>query len=108
MTCRRKTFLKRTTDGTIGYSGGNDRHLVETDRDPVPTFKECCCVFLGFVSCVLSVRNRCLSTALRKLMKLEGSLRPKMLFCLAKPGLEPETSRTATASPSHSATVSPK
>ena len=34
----------------MGHSGGNDRHLVGTDRDPVPTCKECCCVVLDLVS----------------------------------------------------------
>ena len=33
------TSTGRTTDGTIGHSGGNDRRLVVTDRDPVPTCK---------------------------------------------------------------------
>ena len=37
MTCRRKPFLKHTTDGTIRHPGGNERHLVGKDRDPVPT-----------------------------------------------------------------------
>ena len=37
--CRRKLFLRHTTDGTIGHSGGNERHLVGTDRDPVTTCK---------------------------------------------------------------------
>ena len=48
----------------------SERHLVGTDRDLIPTCKaflmRCCCVVLGFVSRVLSVRNRCLLTALRK------------------------------------------
>ena len=66
-----------------------------TDRDPVPTCKECCCGVLAFVSCGLSVRNRCILIALRKLTLSDGSLRPQRFLCPPLPGLEPETSRTA-------------
>ena len=33
----------------------SERHLVGMDLNPVPKCKECCCVVLGFVSCILSV-----------------------------------------------------
>ena len=36
-----------------------------------------CHVALGFVSCVLRVRNRCILTVLRKLTYSEGSPRPQ-------------------------------
>ena len=36
VTCRRKPFLRHTTDGTICQSGGNEQHLVGMDEDPVP------------------------------------------------------------------------
>ena len=73
----------------------------------VRRFVECCCVVLGFVSYLLSVWNRCLSTALQKLTQSEGSPRPQRFLCPSRPGLEPETSRTATARSSHSATGAP-
>ena len=50
--CRRKPFLKLTTDGVIGHSGGNELLLLGKKCDPVPTckaFSRKCCVVLGFV-----------------------------------------------------------
>ena len=41
----------------IDHSGGNECHLLGMDRDLVPTCKrfvrKCCCVVIGFVSCIL-------------------------------------------------------
>ena len=82
----------------------SERHLVGTARDPVSTCKAFVrSVVHGFISCVLSIWNRCLSTALRKLTSSEISLRPQMFLCTPRPGLETETSRTATSHSSHSA-----
>ena len=39
VTCRRKHFLRHTTDSNVGHSGGNERHLVGTDLDLVPACK---------------------------------------------------------------------
>ena len=51
--CRKKPLLRHTSDGTIGHSGGNDRNLVGTDRDPAATCKALVrSVVLGFVSSV--------------------------------------------------------
>ena len=66
--------------------------------------KECCCVVLGLVLCVLSVWNHCLLTALRKLTLSEGSLRSQTFLCLPRYGIEPKTSHTANAHSNHSAT----
>ena len=49
MSCRRKPFLKLTTDGGIDHSGGDEHHLLGTDRDPVPV----CLTFVG--SCFYGV-----------------------------------------------------
>ena len=35
MSCRRKPFLKLTTDDSIDHSGGYERHQLGTDLDPV-------------------------------------------------------------------------
>ena len=47
-------FLRYTTNGTVGHSGGNEHQLFGTDRDSVQMCKvflrKCCCVVLGFVS----------------------------------------------------------
>ena len=48
MLCRRETFLKLTADDVIDNSEGNELHLLETDRDPVPT-----CI--GFVRSVIAL-----------------------------------------------------
>ena len=52
----KEAFSKRTTDGAVDYSEVNKSHILGTGRDPVPMCKEflrkCCCVALGFVSCV--------------------------------------------------------
>ena len=81
--------MQLTKDGVFDNSGGNERHRLRTDRYPVPTckvFVRKCCVVLGCVSCVLSVRNRCFLIALRKResfvqlhmveVALEGASRP--------------------------------
>ena len=36
MSCNRNPFLKLTTDGSFDHSGGDERHLLETDLAPVP------------------------------------------------------------------------
>ena len=70
--------------------------------------RKCCCVVHGFVLCVVSVWNRCLSTPLRKLTQSEGSLHPQRFLRPPRPKLEPEISRTATACSSHSTTEAPQ
>ena len=54
VTCRKKPFLRHASDGTIGHSGGNEGHVVETDRDPVPT----CKVFVRIIVEVFVALNR--------------------------------------------------
>ena len=52
VTCRMEFCLRLTTDGAIDHLGENERHLLRTDRDLVPTckvFVRKCCVVLGFV-----------------------------------------------------------
>ena len=39
VTCRKELFLKHTGDGAIDHSGGNESHLLGTDRDLVPPCK---------------------------------------------------------------------
>ena len=49
--CRRKPFLRHTTDGAVGHSGGKERQLLGTDRDAVPkckAFVRSVVVFLAF------------------------------------------------------------
>ena len=58
VTCRRKHFLRHTTDGTIGHSGGNEQATSGGNRprsssNVYGVCKEC--AVLDFVSCVLSV-----------------------------------------------------
>ena len=70
-----------------------------TGREPVPTCKAFLrsVVVLFFVSCVLSVWSRCLLTPVGKLTFSEGSLRLQRFLCPPRQGLNPETSRMATA-----------
>ena len=56
-------FLRHTTDGPIGHSGGNERATPGGNRprsssNVYGVCKECCCVSLGFISCILSVWNQ--------------------------------------------------
>ena len=70
--CRRELFLKFTTDGAIDHSGGNERQLLETDRDQVPVCVKCLQGMLLLLHrswlCIVCVRvwNSFLLTALQK------------------------------------------
>ena len=59
--CRREPFHKVTADGAIDHSGDDERNLLGIDRNPVSKcisfVRSCCCVVLGFISCVLSLWN---------------------------------------------------
>ena len=105
--CTRKTFLILSIDGDIGHSRGDECHLLGTDRNSVlmctAFVRNCCYVVLGFVQCVLRALTRCLLTTLRKQTDLECSQHPQRFLCPLQPGIESETSTTATASSSHSA-----
>ena len=63
MSCRRKPFLRPTTDGAINHSRGNERRLLGTDRDPVPSCM-CVCVcckellFCCFWLCIVCFKSK--------------------------------------------------
>ena len=55
MLCRKKPFLKLTTDGTIDHSGEDESRVLGTDRDSPPlciALIRKCYVNLGFVPCI--------------------------------------------------------